>query len=97
MGDLRKSAASRSHAGRWPTCFVNRFYVGEVAFKGEILAGEQLAIVDRDLFDPIALNGLYVAVSRPRHAILPGCEGSKVDHNVVKQLCHRGDLIPVCY
>jgi hypothetical protein len=45
--------------------------------------------------DPIALNGLYVAVSRPRHAILLGCEGSKVDHNVVKQLCHRGDLIPV--
>jgi hypothetical protein len=31
----------------------NRFYVGEVAFKGEILKGEQPAIVDRDLFDAV--------------------------------------------
>ena len=31
----------------------NRFYIGEVAFKGEILAGEQPAIVDRGLFDAV--------------------------------------------
>ena len=31
----------------------NRFYVGEVAFKGDVLKGEQLAIVDRDLFDAV--------------------------------------------
>jgi len=31
----------------------NRFYVGEVAFKGEILKGEQPAIIDRDLFDAV--------------------------------------------
>src|SRR5207249_3352617 len=31
----------------------NRFYIGEVMFKGEVLAGEQLAIVDRDLFDAV--------------------------------------------
>ena len=31
----------------------NRFYIGEVAFKGEILAGEQPAIIDRDLFDAV--------------------------------------------
>ena len=31
----------------------NRFYVGEVVFKGEVLAGEQPAIVDRDLFDAV--------------------------------------------
>src|SRR5664280_2349067 len=31
----------------------NRFYIGEVAFKGEILAGEQLAIIDRNLFDAV--------------------------------------------
>jgi len=31
----------------------NRFYVGEVAFKGEVLRGEQIAIVDRDLFDAV--------------------------------------------
>jgi hypothetical protein len=31
----------------------NRFYVGEVAFKGETLAGEQPAIIDRELFDAV--------------------------------------------
>src|SRR5262249_2982716 len=31
----------------------NRFYIGEVAFKGEILGGEQPAIVERDLFDAV--------------------------------------------
>src|SRR5215510_3432204 len=31
----------------------NRFYIGEVIFKGEVLAGEQPAIVDRHLFDAV--------------------------------------------
>jgi hypothetical protein len=31
----------------------NRFYVGDVPFKGEILKGEQPAIVDRDLFEAV--------------------------------------------
>jgi hypothetical protein len=31
----------------------NRFYVGEVAFKGDILMGEQAAILDRALFDAV--------------------------------------------
>jgi hypothetical protein len=31
----------------------NRFYVGEVVFRGEVLAGEQPAIVDRTLFDAV--------------------------------------------
>jgi DNA invertase Pin-like site-specific DNA recombinase len=31
----------------------NRFYIGEVVFKGEVLAGEQPAIVDRALFDGV--------------------------------------------
>jgi hypothetical protein len=31
----------------------NRFYIGQVDFKGEVLAGEQPAIVDRDLFDAV--------------------------------------------
>jgi DNA invertase Pin-like site-specific DNA recombinase len=31
----------------------NRFYIGEVVFKGEVLGGEQVAIVDRDLFDAV--------------------------------------------
>ena len=31
----------------------NRFYVGEVVFKGETMPGEQTPIVDRDLFDAV--------------------------------------------
>jgi site-specific DNA recombinase len=31
----------------------NRFYIGEVVFKGETLSGEQPAIVDRDLFESV--------------------------------------------
>jgi site-specific DNA recombinase len=31
----------------------NRLYVGEVEFKGEVLNGEQPAILDRDLFDAV--------------------------------------------
>jgi site-specific DNA recombinase len=31
----------------------NSFYIGEVAFKGEVLNGEQTAIVDRTLFDAV--------------------------------------------
>src|SRR5216117_295302 len=31
----------------------NRFYIGEVAFKGELLPGEQPAILDRALFDAV--------------------------------------------
>src|ERR1700744_961297 len=31
----------------------NRFYIGEVAFKGEILRGEQPPIIGRDLFDAV--------------------------------------------
>jgi site-specific DNA recombinase len=37
----------------------NRFYIGEVVFKGEVLPGEQPAILDRDVFDAVQakLNG----------------------------------------
>jgi site-specific DNA recombinase len=31
----------------------NRFYIGEVSYKGEVLPGEQPAIMDRDLFDAV--------------------------------------------
>ena len=34
----------------------NRFYVGDVAFKGEILPGEQPAILDRELFDKVQVK-----------------------------------------
>ena len=33
----------------------NRFYIGEVVFKGETLPGEQAAIVDRDLFEAVQI------------------------------------------
>jgi site-specific DNA recombinase len=32
---------------------LNRFYIGEIVFKGEVLPGEQPAIIDRDLFDAV--------------------------------------------
>jgi site-specific DNA recombinase len=34
----------------------NRFYIGEVSFKGEVLQGEQPAILDRDLFDAVQVK-----------------------------------------
>jgi site-specific DNA recombinase len=34
----------------------NRFYIGEVSFKGEVLPGEQPAIVDRQLFDAVQVK-----------------------------------------
>ncbi len=46
----------------------NRFYVGEVAFKGEILAGEQLPIVDRKLF----------------HAVQAKLDGQLNNHNAAR-------------
>jgi site-specific DNA recombinase len=34
----------------------NRFYIGEVVFKGEVLKGEQPAILDRALFDAVQVR-----------------------------------------
>ena len=34
----------------------NRFYIGKVSFKGEILPGEQPAILDRDLFEAVQVK-----------------------------------------
>ena len=34
----------------------NRFYIGEVNFKGEVLQGEQPAILDRDLFEAVQVK-----------------------------------------
>jgi site-specific DNA recombinase len=34
----------------------NRFYIGEIHFKGEVLQGEQPAILDRDLFAAVQLK-----------------------------------------
>ena len=68
MADLREQGivtkARRLRSGqtaggipftRGPLAYLlrNRFYVGEVVFKGETLPGEQTAIVDRALFDAV--------------------------------------------
>jgi site-specific DNA recombinase len=34
----------------------NRFYIGEVVYKGEILPGEQVPIVDRELFEAVQVK-----------------------------------------
>jgi site-specific DNA recombinase len=42
----------------------NRFYIGEVGFRGEIYAGEQEAILDRALFDKVQAKLTKNAVDR---------------------------------
>src|SRR5438128_9786587 len=44
----------------------NRFYIGEVVFKGEILPGQQPAILDRDLFDAVQAR---LSAQRNNHTI----------------------------
>jgi site-specific DNA recombinase len=55
----------------------NRFYIGEVAFKGEVLKGEQPAILDRDLFKVVqakldALASRHTASRAESEASLTG-------------------------
>ena len=52
------------------------------------------AFSDTDLLE---LNALYVGVSRPRHAVLLGCERSmKSSHRVVRELTRLGHLVYGC-
>ena len=56
---VRRLSSGRSVGGnpltRGPLAHLlrNRFYIGEVAFKGEVLPGEQPAILDRKLFESV--------------------------------------------
>ena len=56
---LRKRKIGKTVGGapftRSPLAYLlrNRFYIGEVNFKGEVLKGEQPAIVDRSLFEAV--------------------------------------------
>jgi site-specific DNA recombinase len=55
----------------------NRFYIGGVVFKGEILKGEQPAILDRDLFDAVQAKlgeraGSHQATRMKSEALLAG-------------------------
>ena len=62
---LRSLKTGRSVGGipftRGPLAYLlrNRFYIGEVVFRGEVFPGEQPALLDRDLFDAVQakLNG----------------------------------------
>ena len=62
---LRTLKTGRSVGGipftRGPLAYLlrNRFYIGEVVFRGEVFPGEQPALLDRDLFDAVQakLNG----------------------------------------
>jgi site-specific DNA recombinase len=47
----------------------NRFYIGEVVFKGEVLPGEQPAIVDRELFDAVQAK---LNEQRTHHTVVRG-------------------------
>jgi site-specific DNA recombinase len=56
----------------------NRFYIGEVVFKGEICPGEHPPILGRDLFEAVQLNlaeqhNGYQAVRANSEALLMGC------------------------
>jgi site-specific DNA recombinase len=56
---VRRLSSGRAVGGnpltRGPLAYLlrNRFYIGEVAFKGEILPGEQPVILDRKLFESV--------------------------------------------
>ncbi len=55
----------------------NRFYIGEVVYKGDILPGEQKPIIDRDLFDAVQdklaeQQNNYTATRTASEALLVG-------------------------
>jgi hypothetical protein len=45
----------------------NRFFIGEVVFKGDVLPGEQPAIVDRDLFEAVQVK---LSEQQSHHVVL---------------------------
>jgi hypothetical protein len=66
----------------------NRFYIGEVTYKGDILPGEQLAIMDRALFDAVQqkLTDQWSTRSKIRNAgdhLLTGLLFDEVGHRMV--------------
>jgi site-specific DNA recombinase len=76
----------------------NRFYVGEVVYKGEVFPGEQPAILDRDLFDAVQakLNDQRTNHSSARaksDALLVGCiyddQGNRMSPSHARKLGTR--------
>jgi site-specific DNA recombinase len=76
--------------GRGALCYLlrNRFYIGEVKYKEEILPGEQPAIMDRTLFDDVQqkLTDQWTTKSRIRNAsdhLLTGLLFDDAGHRMV--------------
>ena len=64
LADGRSVQASRFMVGPLAHLLKNRFYVGEVVYRGEVYPGEQGAIVDRAIFDEVQSKLLERAVTR---------------------------------
>jgi site-specific DNA recombinase len=64
LADGRSVQASRFMVGPLAHLLKNRFYVGEVFYRGEVYPGEQGAIVDRAIFDEVQARLLERAVNR---------------------------------
>ena len=82
----------------------NRFYIGEVIFKGEVLAGEQPAIVDRDLFDAVQAKlteqvNNHKAARMKSEALLAGRifddRGNRMTPSHVRKRGHQVPLLSV--
>jgi site-specific DNA recombinase len=58
-----RSIRSASWWGRWRT-LKNRFYLGEVVYRGEVHPGEQQPIVDKELFEAVQAKLKDRAVTR---------------------------------
>ena len=65
-GGVRSRAGFRIGVGALAHLLRNRFYVGEVAYRGEIHPGPQPPIVDRMLFDAVQARLDAQAIDRRR-------------------------------
>ena len=65
-----ETAATRFTVGPLAHMLKNRFYLGEVSYRGEIHKGEHAAIIDRELFDAVqatlARRGISRTLARSR-------------------------------
>ncbi len=64
LGSGKIIAAERFMVGPLAHMLKNRFYVGEIAYRGEIHKGEHEPILDRDLFDAVQASLAEGAIKR---------------------------------
>jgi hypothetical protein len=87
----RPAEASRSVEGALSYFLRNRFFIGEVKYRGEILSGDQLVIIDKALFEavqPYSINS---------SAICWRCNGTSTPRAcAVLRLITSSNLIGVC-